>query len=83
MSFAETPKQTPQTPQRPIIRRGQRTPYAKATRREVQQRLKAVAVLEDSGWETSSIDWFFQEVFGVGPRQTARYRAHTRVREAA
>jgi len=68
---------------RPIIRPGQRKPYVKATRREVQQRLKAVAVLEDSGWETSSIYWFFQEVFGVGPRQTARYRAHARVREGA
>ena len=61
-----------------IVRRGQRTPYVKATRREVQHRLKAVAVLEDSGWETSSIYWFFQEVFGVSPRQTARYRAHAR-----
>jgi hypothetical protein len=68
---------------RPVIRPGQRKPYVKATRREVQQRLKAVAVLEDGGWETSSIYWFFQEVFGVGPRQTARYRAHARAREAA
>jgi hypothetical protein len=66
-----------------IVRPGQRKPYAKATRREVQQRLKAVAVLEDSGWETSSIYWFFQEVFVVGPRQTARYRAHARAHEAA
>jgi len=83
MSFAETPKQTPQTPQRPIIRRGQRTPYAKATRREVQQRLKAVAVLADSGWEASSIYWFFHEVFGIESRQIARYIAHARAREAA
>jgi hypothetical protein len=68
---------------KPVIRRGQRTPYVKATSREVEQRVKAVAVLEDNGWETSSIYWFFQEVFGVGPRQTARYRAHARVREGA
>ena len=68
---------------RSIIRPGQQKPYVKATRKEVEQRLRAVAVLEESGWETSSIYWFFQEVFGVGPRQTARYRAHTRVREAA
>ncbi len=66
-----------------IIRPGQSKPYVKATRKEVEQRLRAVAMLEDSGWETSSIYWFFQEVFGVGPRQTARYREHTRAHEAA
>jgi len=68
---------------RPIVRPGQQKPYVKATRREVEQRLKAVAVFDDCGWETSSIDWFFQEVFGVGPRQSARYRAHARAHEAA
>lgn len=67
----------------PIIRNGQRKPYTKATRKEVRQRLKAAAVLEDSGWETSSIHWFFQEVFGVESRQIARYIAHARAREAA
>jgi hypothetical protein len=35
-----------------IVRRGQRTPYVKATRREARQRLKAVAVFDDCGWET-------------------------------
>ena len=68
---------------RPVIRLGKRTPYRRATHREIEQRLKAVAVFDDCGWETSSIDWFFQEVFGVGLRQTARYRAHARVREGA
>jgi hypothetical protein len=67
----------------PTVRPGQRTPYRRATHREIEQRLKAVAVFDDCGWETSSIDWFFQEVFGVGLRQTARYRAHARVREGA
>jgi hypothetical protein len=67
----------------PIIRRGQRKPYVKATRKEVQQRLKAVAALDDSGWETSSIRWFLQEVFGIGWRQADRYITHARAHEAA
>ena len=67
----------------PIVRPGQRKPYVKATRREVQQRLKAVAVFDDCGWETSSIYWFFQEVFGIESRQIARYIAHARARETA
>jgi predicted metal-dependent peptidase len=71
------------TTKQPIIRPGQRKPYVKATRKEVQQRLKAVAVLDDSGWETSSIYWFFQEVFGIESRQIARYIAHARARETA
>jgi hypothetical protein len=66
----------------PTIRPGQRKPYVKATHREVQQRLKAVAVLEDSGWETTSIYWFFQEVFGIESRQIARYIAHARAHTA-
>ena len=82
MTFTETAKQTPQTPQQPIVRPGQRKPYVKATRKEVQQRLKAVAVLEDSGWEISSIYWFFQEVFDIESRQIARYIAHARARTA-
>ena len=62
----------------PIIRPGQSKPYVKATRKEVRQRLKAVVVLEDSGWETSSIRWFFQEVFEIEWRQAQRYIAHAR-----
>ena len=62
----------------PIIRPGQRKPYVKATRKEVRQRLKAAAVLEDSGWETSSIRWFFQEVFEIEWRQAQRYIAPAR-----
>ena len=50
MTFTKTPKQTLQTRQQPITRPGERKPYVKATRREVQQRLKAAALLEDCGW---------------------------------
>jgi hypothetical protein len=67
---------------RPIIRPGQRKPYTKATRREIGQRIKAATILEDAGWERSSIDWFFEEVFGIESRQIARYLALARVREA-
>jgi hypothetical protein len=83
MSFAETPKQTPQTPQRPIVRPGQRKPYRKATRREVRQRLNAAAALEHWCSEKSEIHWFFQFVFGVESRQADRYIARARAREAA
>jgi hypothetical protein len=71
------------TTKQQIIRPGQCKPYVKATRKEVRQRLKAAAVLEDCGWETSSIYWFFQEVFGVESRQIARYIAHARAHEGA
>jgi hypothetical protein len=65
----------------PIIRPGQRKPYTKATRKETEQRLKAAALLEYSGWEKSEIRWFFQKVFGVEWRQIDRYIAHARARE--
>jgi len=68
------------TTKQQIIRPGQCKPYVKATRKEIQQRLKAVAVLEDSGWETSSIRWFFQEVFEIEWRQAQRYIAYARAR---
>jgi hypothetical protein len=45
---------------RPTIRPGQRTPYRRATHREVEQRLKAVAVFDDCGWETSSMAYQYQ-----------------------
>jgi hypothetical protein len=64
----------------PIVRPGQRKPYVKATRREIEQRLKAAAQLESNGWERSEICWFLSEVFGVEWRQAQRYIAHTRAR---
>jgi hypothetical protein len=67
----------------PIIRPGQRKPYTKATRKEIQQRLKAAALFESFGWEKSDIHWFFQEVFGVEWRQIDRYIAHARAHEGA
>ena len=64
----------------PIIRPGQFKPYTKATRKELEQRLKAAAFLESLEWAKADIDWFFSEIFGIESRQTARYRAHARAR---
>ena len=62
----------------PVIRKGQRKPYVKATRKEIEQRLKAAALFDYLDWEPADVDWFFQEVFGVESRQIARYRARAR-----
>jgi len=62
----------------PIVRRGQYRPYTRATRKEIERRLKAAAVLQGWGFEKSDIHWFFQEVFGIESRQTERYIAHAR-----
>jgi hypothetical protein len=67
----------------PIIRPGQRKPYTKATRREIEQRRKAAALFDYWGWEKSDILWFFQEVFGVEWRQAGRYLRHARTRDGA
>jgi hypothetical protein len=70
------------TTKQPPIRNGQRKPYVKATRKEIEQRLKAAALLESLEWEKSDVYWFFQQVFGVETRQTDRYAAHARARYA-
>jgi len=67
---------------RPVIRPGQQKPYAKATRREVEQRIKAAAWFDlNLDYEPSLVYDFFQEVFDIEPRQTARYIARARIRE--
>ena len=65
-----------------IIRPGQSKPYSKATRREVEQRIKAAAWLAGYlDYEPSLVYDFFQQVFEIEPRQIARYLARARVRE--
>ena len=50
----------------PVVRKGQRKPYSKATRRELEQRLRAAAWLDlYIDCEPSLIYDFFHEVFGV------------------
>jgi predicted enzyme related to lactoylglutathione lyase len=65
----------------PTIRPGQRKPYSKATLKEVEQRVKAVAWFEAYVVDKSFILDFFQEVFGVEARQAERYLARARARE--
>ena len=65
----------------PIIRPGQRKPYAKATAKEIEQRLKAAFLFESFGWQKADVHWFFQQVFDVESRQTDRYIAAARARE--
>jgi len=68
---------------RPIIRPGQQKPYIKATRREVEQRIKAAAWFDlYIDYEPSFVYDFFHQVFDLEPRQIARYLARARVREA-
>jgi hypothetical protein len=66
----------------PIIRPGQQKPYVKATRREVEQRIKAAAWFDlNIDYEPSLVHHFFQQVFDLEPRQIARYIARARARE--
>jgi hypothetical protein len=74
----DSPATEPRRP--PIVRKGQRKPYTKATRKEIEQRLKAAAFFDSLEWATEDVDWFFQEVFGIESRQTARYRSHAHAR---
>jgi hypothetical protein len=67
---------------KPVIRPGQKKGYTRATRREVEQRIKAAVWLADYlDYEPSLVCGFFREVFDIEPRQTARYLARARVRE--
>ena len=70
------------TTRQPIIRPGQKKGYTKATRQEVEQRLKAAVWFADYlDYEPSLVYDFFHEVFDIEPRQTARYIARARERE--
>jgi hypothetical protein len=67
-----------ETPKRPIIRQGQRKPYNKATRKQVEQRLEAAALLSSCGFAMCQIHRVFRERYGVEWRQTDRYMARAR-----
>ena len=62
----------------PVIRPGQRKPYIKATRKQIEQRIGAAAVLSHCGFSKSEIHRVFRGVFGVEWRQTDRYMARAR-----
>jgi hypothetical protein len=67
----------------PTIRPGQRKPYARATRQQIDERTQAAALLLFLGLAKTEIHRLFREKFGVEWRQTDRYVARARARSAS
>ena len=65
----------------PIIRPGQRTPYRKATRQQIAQRIESARLLLFCDFDKSKIHRVFREFYGVEWRQTDRYMACARARK--
>ena len=63
-----------------MIRPGQRKPYTKATRRQIEERTEAAALLVFFGFGRTTIHRLFREKFGVEWRQADRYMARARAR---
>jgi hypothetical protein len=61
-----------------VIRKGQRKPYVKATRKQIEQRIEAAALLKFCGLSKCNIHRVFRERYGVEWRQTDRYMARAR-----
>src|SRR5262245_4682565 len=57
------------TTKQPTIRKGQQTPFVKATRRQIEWRIQAAALLLFCGLEKSQIHRVFRQWFGVEWRQ--------------
>lgn len=64
----------------PIVRKGQRKPYSKATASQIEQRIQAAGLLHFCGFSKTQIHQVFRERFGVEWRQTDRYMAYARAR---
>ena len=62
----------------PTIRPGQRVPYRKGTRNEIEQRIEAAAVLSFCGLSKSQIHEIFREKFVIEWRQCDRYLTRAR-----
>lgn len=62
----------------PFIRPGQRKPYVKATRKQIELRIEAAGLLCFCGFTKTQIHSIFRKRYGVEWRQTDRYltRAH-------
>jgi hypothetical protein len=67
-------------PKPATIRPGQRKPYAKATRQQIEERTQAAALLLFFGFGRTAIHRLFRKKLGVEWRQTDRYMARARVR---
>ena len=64
----------------PVVRPGQRKPYAKATRQQIEERTQAAALLLFLALAKTEIHQLFREKFGVEWRQADRYMARARAR---
>jgi hypothetical protein len=62
----------------PIIRKGQRKPYVKATQKQIEQRVEAAALLSFCGFDKAQIHHIFRKRYGVEWRQTDRYMTRAR-----
>ena len=62
----------------PVIRPGQRVPYRKGTRQQIEARTQAAALLLFLGLSKTAIHRLFREKFGVEWRQCDRYLARAR-----
>jgi methylphosphotriester-DNA--protein-cysteine methyltransferase len=70
-----------EAPKRPLIRKGQRKPYVKGTRKQIELRLEAAALLKSCGFSKCQMHRVFRERYGVEWRQTERYMARARACE--
>lgn len=67
-----------ETPDQPRIRKRQRKPYVKATRKQVEQRMEAAALLRFCGLSQCEIHRVFRERYGIEWRQADRYMVMAR-----
>jgi hypothetical protein len=66
-----------------VIRPGQRTPYRKGTRGQVEERTQAAGLLLFLGLSKTAIHRLFREKFNVQWRQCDRYLAGARARSVS
>jgi len=64
--------------QLPRIRPGNRKPYVKGTRQQIELRIEAASLLRYCGFSKTEIHRVFRERYGVEWRQTDRYLARAR-----
>lgn len=67
------------TIKQPIIRKGQRKPYVKGTRKQITERIAEVALLLSCGLHKTEIHSLLRTNYGVEWRQTDRYMTRARV----
>jgi hypothetical protein len=68
-------------PKQPITRPGQRMPFRKATRGQIEHRIESAALLIFLGLSKSEIHQVFREFYVIEWRQCDRYMALARARD--